>query len=130
MKAIARLNLDKLIDKGLNYPLVLIVAAPGSGKSTSLNQWVDRYAISEDEKALKVIHFVAADKFNQGDLLFEHIFQQLSAITPLWEASFFKLFKSDQEADAATLIDIFIQGFDQIAHPIAIAIDDFHHIKS
>ena len=137
MKAIARLNLEKLIDKGLNYPLVLIVAAPGSGKSTSLNQWVDRYAVGEnssdnsgDEKALKVIHFVAADKFNQGDLLFEHIFQQLSAITPLWEASFFKLFKSDQEADAATLIDIFIQGFDQITHPIAITIDDFHHIKS
>ena len=129
MKAIARLNLNKLIDKGLNYPLVLIVAAPGSGKSTTLNQWLNRYGSNSDE-SLKVIHFVAAAKFNEGDLLFEHIFQHLSAITPLWEASFFKLFKSDQEADNATLIDIFIQGFDQISHPIAIAIDDFHHIKS
>jgi LuxR family maltose regulon positive regulatory protein len=129
MKVIPRLNLNKLIDKGLNYPLVLIVAAPGSGKSTSLGQWITYYETQPKEK-LKIIHFDAAAKFNEGDILFEHIFKRLSAITPLWEASFFKLFKTDQEADKDTLIDIFIQGFSQIPHPIVIAIDDFHHIKS
>lgn len=129
MKAISRLNLNKLLDKGLTYPLVLIVAAPGSGKSTFLNQWISSYSTQSD-KDLKVIHFEAAAKFNVGDSLFEHIFDHLTSITPLWEASFFKLFKTDQEADKDTLIDIFIQGFNQIPHPIAIAIDDFHYITS
>jgi len=129
MKTISRLNLNKLLDKGLNYPLVLIVAAPGSGKSTSLNQWFSLYETRSEEN-LKVIHFDAAPKFNEGDRLFEKIFKHLSAITPLWEASFFKLFKTDQEAEKETLVDIFIQSFSQIYHPIVIAIDDFHHIKS
>lgn len=129
MKTIPRLNLNKLMDKGLSYPLVLIVAASGSGKSTSLDQWASQAKATHVDK-LKIIHFEAAPKFNEGDTLFEQIFKRLSAITPLWEASFFRLFKTDQEADKDTLIDIFIQSFSQIPSPIVIAIDDFHHIKS
>ena len=129
MKVIPRQNLNKLIDKGLNFPLVLIVAAPGSGKSTSLEQWIS-HKTEQDAPQLKIIHFEAAAKFNDGDSLFKQIFKRLSIITPLWEASFSKLFKTDQEADKDTLVDIFIQSFSQIAHPIVIAIDDFHHIKS
>lgn len=129
MKAIQRQNLNKLIDKGLNYPLILIVAAPGSGKSTTLEQWINQHEGRARDK-LKIIHFVAAPKYNDGDKLFEKIFRRLSTITPLWEASFFKLFKTDQDADKDTLVDIFIQSFSEIPHPVIIAIDDFHHIKS
>ena len=129
MKAIPRLNINQLIDKGLNYPLILIVAAPGSGKSTSIDQWITHKEANPEDN-IKIIRFVAAPKFNDGDALFLEIFKRLSYITPLWEASFFKLFKSDQEADIETLIDIFIQGLAQISHPITISIDDFHHIHS
>ena len=129
MKAIQRQNLHSLLDKGLEFPLTLIVAAPGSGKTTALQQWLAHHQ-TKDKNTLKLIHFEAAPKLNIGDNLFEQIFKHLRAITPLWEASFFKLFKTDQEADKDTLVDIFIQSFKQIPHPVAITIDDFHLIKS
>lgn len=129
MKAISRPCIHQLLDKGLNYPLCLIVAAPGSGKSTAIDQWVGCRKKQFGEKE-KVIRFDAAHKFNEGDNLFLEIFRRLNTMTPLWEASFFKLFKSDQEADLDTLIDIFIQGFSQITDTICIIIDDFHLIKS
>lgn len=131
MKAITRPNINKLLNKGLNFPFTLIVAPAGSGKSTALDQWFIHHEHSQQTNTpLKSIRFNAAFKFNQGDSLFLEIFNRLSTITPLWEASFFKLFKNDQEADNETLVDIFIQGLSLISHTTVIAIDDFHLIQS
>lgn len=128
MKAISRTNINQLLDKGLNYPFVLLVAPAGSGKSTSLDLWINK--LSSHSYLGHFIRLQAEQKFNEGDALFQQIVKSLSQIETLWEAPFFKLFKTDQEVDSHALIEILSQGFQQITAPLTLIIDDFHLIHS
>ncbi|KZY77657.1 hypothetical protein A3740_09825 [Oleiphilus sp. HI0068] len=125
---IKRDDLIALLDKGLGYPLVLMVAPPGSGKSVLLDQWVTRQKSIHTE--CQTLQFQTSPKLNEGNALFALIFESLKNIAPLWDASFFNLFKDDSEVKPEQIIEVFIEALTQIDHPLAIVFDDFHHIKA
>ena len=125
---IDRLELLALLNKGLDYPLVLLVAPPGSGKSVLLEQWQNH--LCQLARSPKVMRFETSPKLNEGDVIFSLIFDALKSMTPLWEASFFNLFKDDSQVDEVTLIEVFLEAFTQLAHDLVIIFDDFHHISS
>ncbi|UZE95332.1 LuxR C-terminal-related transcriptional regulator [Alkalimarinus alittae] len=120
---IQRNELLSLLDKGCNYPLTLIVAAPGFGKTTLLNQWQER-GVNHT-----VIRLDLTRRDNDNLSIFKKIFNELKKSTPLWDAPFFNFFKSEQFISEAAMVDILIQAFNLVEEPFVIVIDDFHVIK-
>ena len=112
----------KLLEKGLDYPLALIVAAPGFGKSVLLSQWQD----SSDDRC--VLRLDISSK-HDGRVVFQRIIDTLKNITPMWGASSFNLFKSEVPLIPDGLIDVLVQAFEQIDRSIVIILDDFHHLQ-
>jgi ATP/maltotriose-dependent transcriptional regulator MalT len=127
-KHIKRHELLALFNKGLAYPLVLMVAPPGSGKSVLLEQWAAKQ--SNSDALCKVLQFQASSRLDEGNALFALIFETLKNITPLWDAPFFRLFNDDSDVTPDKIIEVFIDAFKQFDQPLAIIFDDFHHIKN
>lgn len=125
---IDRHDLLALLDKGLNYPLVLMIAPAGSGKSILLDQWQAHR--KRDASDSHILHFQLSPRFNEGHTLFAAIFEKLKAVASLWDASFFNLFKDDSEVKPEQIIDVFIEAFAQVDQAITIIFDDFHLIKT
>mgnify|MGYP000005105472 CR=1 FL=1 len=119
---IIRNELLKLLDKGLDYPLALIVAAPGFGKSILLSQW------QETLSDRCVVRLDITAKYD-GRVVFQRIIDSLKNITPMWEASSFNLFKSELPLIPEGLIDVLIRAFEQVEQPMVIVLDDFHHLQ-
>ena len=120
---IKRNDLLGLLNKGLNYPLTLIVAAPGFGKTTLLNQW------KVGGGTHTVIRLELTSRDTNNLTVFKKIFNKLKQSTPLWDAPFFNLFKSEQQISATAMVDILIQAFNLVETRLVIVIDDFHLIK-
>ena len=112
----------RLLDKGLNYPLALIVAAPGFGKSVLLTQW------QETLSDRCVVRLDISSK-HDGRGVFQRIIESLKNITPMWDASSFNLFKSEFPLIPDGLIDVLVQAFEQIEQSIVIILDDFQHLQ-
>jgi len=112
----------RLLDKGLNYPLALIVAAPGFGKSVLLTQW------QETLGGRCVVRLDISSK-HDGRVVFQRMIESLKNITPMWDASSFNLFKSELPLIPDGLIDVLVQAFEQIEQSIVIILDDFHHLQ-
>lgn len=125
---IDRQELIALLNKGLNFPLVLMVAPAGSGKSTLLEQWINHQRSTHED--CQILHFQSSAKLNEGNTFFSVIFESLKNITPLWDASFFNLFKDDSEVQSEQIIEVLIDALRQINRPVIIAFDDFHHVES
>lgn len=120
---IQRNDLLSLLEKGLNYPLTLIVAAPGFGKSTLLSQW------QIDESCHTVVRLELSSRDANNLTVFKKIFNELKKSTPLWDAPFFNFFKSEQLISTAAMVDILIQAFNLVENKLVLVIDDFHSIK-
>jgi LuxR family maltose regulon positive regulatory protein len=117
-----------LLDKGRRHPLTLVVAAPGSGKSVLLRQWQAK--IEDDLDEVSVLRLDLEPKLDDGLSVFKRIFDELKNIAPLWNASFFNLFKSESPMVPSTLVEALVQAFELVDHSLVIILDDFHHIKS
>jgi len=111
-----------LLNKGLTHPLVLIVAAPGFGKSVLLAQWQETLG----ERRVVRLDILAK---HDGRVVFQRIIASLKSITPMWDASSFNLFKSELPLIPDGLIDVLIQAFEQIEQSLVIILDDFHHLQ-
>lgn len=120
---IQRSELLSLIDKGRNYPLTLIVAAPGFGKTTLLNQW-QAHAIH-----CPVIRLNLTIRDTADHSIFKKILNELKKIAPLWEAPFYNFFKSGRYISEGDMIDILIQAFELIEGPLVLMFDDYHLIN-
>ncbi|WP_250657135.1 LuxR C-terminal-related transcriptional regulator [Alkalimarinus coralli] len=120
---IQRNELLCLLDKGLNYPLTLIVAAPGFGKTTLLGQWQVHSAGNT------VIKLDASTRDDSPLSIFKKIFNELKKSTPLWDAPFFNFFKTEQLVSTDAMVDILVQAFNLVDNRLVIIIDDFHNLK-
>lgn len=120
---IQRNDLLSLLNKGLEYPLTLIVAAPGFGKSTLLSQW------KVDSTSHTVVRLDLSGRDAGNLTVFKKIFNELKKSTPLWDAPFFNLFKSEQLISTAAMVDILIEAFNLVDNKLVLIIDDFHSVR-
>lgn len=121
---IERPELINLLNKGLDYPLMLSVAPAGSGKSVLLEQW--RRHLTRQHGDSAVLYFALSQRHNEGDVLLVQLFEALKHITPLWEAHYFNLFKDDAHVSPDDFINTFAQALNQIDHTLVLIFDDFH----
>ena len=121
---IPRTDQIRLLDKGLSYPLSLIVAPPGSGKSSLVTQWLETL---RDQKFLRIN---VSPRFSSERTLFAKVISELKTIVSLWDASFFHLFKGDQSMPDEKIISTLLEAFEQIEEDLIFVFDDFHLVTS
>ena len=136
----------KLLDKGLGFPLTLVVAAPGSGKSVLLTQWQahlisdspgfindsphSKNDSSQRTALIRIDLSASAGNDHNSHIVFRKIIEGIKTLTPLWDASFFNLFNSESPVTDETLIAVLIEALELVDNQLVIILDDFHHIKS
>jgi len=112
-----------LMNTGLEYPLTLLVAAAGSGKSTLIKQWQP----NNTEKT--VIHIEVSARLAQGQSLFKKILKELRHSVPIWDASIFSLFNSENSTSTKVLLNTLIFAFESITENLVVVLDNFHLIQ-
>ncbi len=117
---ILRNDLLSLVDKCLNYPLTLVVAAAGSGKSTMLTHW------HENNQKPLILRIDLLPHQNDAIALIKRILDGLRQHTTHWDAPFFSLFKPESTPQPAQLIAALMRAFEAIDYKLVIIIDDFH----
>lgn len=123
---IVRGELLALLDKGLEYPLTLVVAAPGFGKTTLLNQW--QVELEKNNKIL-IVRFDVTSESESSTAVFNRILNLIKENTSVWDASFFNLFKLDILPSASELVKVLVQALGFLSSNIVIIIDDFHLLQ-
>lgn len=127
LKLILRPELVEQLDQGLRYPLVLMIAPAGSGKSVLLEQWRAQFIAASNDHAVISIQIKAIH--NEGDILFRELFEALKDLAGLWEAPFFNLFKNDQLVDPDNFIAVFCQALKNVESNLCLIFDDFHLVN-
>ena len=116
---IIRKDLLDLLTRSQNYPLTLLVAPAGFGKSTLLDQWQDqnKYAriarvnLSHQENTLLVVMYA--------------VLQQIRSVIDVYDASIFNLFDDGIDVNDRLLTDAIYRVFGLIDEPIFLIVDDF-----
>jgi LuxR family maltose regulon positive regulatory protein len=116
---IIRKDLLDLLTRSQNYPLTLLVAPAGFGKSTLLDQWqannkyarIARVNLSHQENTLLVVMYA--------------VLKQIRSVIDVYDASIFNLFDDGIDVNDRLLTDAIYQVFSLIDEPIYLIVDDF-----
>ena len=116
---IIRKDLLDLLTRSQNYPLTLLVAPAGFGKSTLLDQWqsqnkyarIARVNLSHQENTLLVVMYA--------------VLKQIRSVIDVYDASIFNLFDDGIDVNDRLLTDAIYQVFGLIDEPIYLIVDDF-----
>jgi len=114
----------KRLEIGTNFPLTLLVAPAGCGKSELLNQWkeLDRSGsiISLDMNTQPVGEYG----------LFKELLSALKVQGAILDAATYALFNHEQNMSEHGIFDIMMSAFMNLPSAITIMVDDFHLIES
>jgi LuxR family maltose regulon positive regulatory protein len=113
-----------LLDGGVDAPLTVLTAPAGAGKTVALRSWLDARAGRLPRHA-----YVALAPADAGRLRFweavirgVRIAADLPAAHPLTTVD-------PGSAPAGDLVRTLVAGFDQLAEPFLLVVDDLHHVS-
>lgn len=121
---ISRKEQLELLNKGLEVPLTLLVAAAGSGKSCLLNEWI------KDTDDCHIIHVELTTRLSDRDTFLNHLFNELKQIVPFWDATFHHLFEKGKALNRTQIVECLQEVFEEIPECLILIFDDFHKVDS
>ncbi len=116
-----RKKLIQRLSTAESYPLILISATAGSGKTSLICQWIS-------EAPLKVAWYSLDQEDNVPDLFFRYLLGALGRIDAQFNRSFAPLIASQRALSGSNVVAHLITSFSEVQQDIHLVLDDFHHI--
>ena len=124
---VERSRLLERLDRGIDYPLTLIVAPAGYGKTTLVCTW---FARMQGEKAVKLPSAWLSLDENESDLnLFLHYF--IAALRTIFQDAFDEtliLLQASQQPPPAILYITFCNELEKLPGEVILVLDDYQFI--
>lgn len=117
---IARPELLDLLDRSRDYALTLLLAPPGFGKSTLLQQWRNQHnsrdmvLMSLDPRDADPVHF------------FAHLTDALREVVSGFDTASYTPLSADIDVPAHTVAETLLQALEAVNSELFIVLDDFH----
>jgi LuxR family maltose regulon positive regulatory protein len=117
---LARPDLLGLLDRSRDYALTLLLAPPGFGKSTLLQQWRNLHnsrhmvLMALDPRDADPVHF------------FTHLTDALREAVPDFDTASYTPLSADIHVPAYTVAETLLQALEAVNNELFIVLDDFH----
>lgn len=124
-KLVARPDLAARLSDGLNYPLTLVSAPAGFGKTTLVNAWR-----AQNVGQVAVAWVALAEEDNDQVRFLAHLLSACMALGPGVGLAAQASLQSPHPASARIVLRALVQDLDQLTRPVVLVLDDYHVIVS